>query len=83
MDERSEIFKTCGVIRRNICGPQQDRNSDELGKANYSDGDKKFPQIGRILLEVYKGFSQIALPVTKLTWKNASFKWILECESSF
>ena len=30
-----------------------------------------------------KGFSQIALPLTKLTKKNVSFKWIPECERNF
>ena len=32
---------------------------------------------------IYQGFSQIALPLTKLTRKNASFEWTLEYERSF
>ena len=28
----------------------------------------------------YKGFSQITLPLTKLTRKNALFEWTSECE---
>ena len=30
-----------------------------------------------------KDFSQIALPLTKLTRKDASFEWMPECEQSF
>ena len=30
-----------------------------------------------------KGFSQISLPLTKLTRKNAPFVWTIECEKSF
>ena len=30
-----------------------------------------------------KGFSQIALHLTKLTKKNAQFEWTSECERSF
>ncbi|XP_052113828.1 uncharacterized mitochondrial protein AtMg00860-like [Arachis duranensis] len=30
-----------------------------------------------------KGFSQLALPSTKLTWKDVPFVWTLECEEIF
>ena len=30
-----------------------------------------------------KDFSQLALPLTTLTRKNAPFEWTLECERSF
>ena len=44
---------------------------------------KSFLGLARYYRQFIKDFSQIALPLTKLTRKNTSFEWTPECERSF
>ena len=44
---------------------------------------KSFLGLARYYRRFIKGFSRIALPLTKLTRKNTSFGWTSECKQSF
>ena len=44
---------------------------------------RSFLGLARYYRRFVKNFSQIALPLTKLTRKNAPFEWTPECEQSF
>ena len=44
---------------------------------------KSFLGLARYYRRFMKGFSQIALPWTKLTRDNALFEWTPECKRSF
>ena len=44
---------------------------------------RSFLGLARNYRRFIRGFSHIALPLTKLTRKNISFEWMVECERSF
>jgi hypothetical protein len=54
-----------------------------MGKTNQCHRNLKFPGLARYYQRFIWEFSQIVIPLTKLTRKGVPFVWDAKCEDSF
>ena len=83
LDEKSKVPRPCGILGGISIDPSKVEAVLNWEPPATITEVRSFLGLAGYYIRFVKHFSQIALPLTKLTRKNASFEWMPECEQSF